>query len=116
MRLIIEARLVDGESDPLEEGDGVLAVIERPDRSVAELGLTLTEGRSLLAKVQTELISKKVQRCSHLIWPERTTAAASPCNRTEAGSPFKTRNWTSAARVRHQAGHHIGGQRPRRYS
>ncbi|GAB6846364.1 hypothetical protein [Paraburkholderia kururiensis] len=62
MRLIIEARLVDGESDPLEEGDGVLAVIERPDRSVAELGLTLTEGRSLLAKVQTELISKKVQR------------------------------------------------------
>jgi hypothetical protein len=31
MRLIIEARLVDGESEPVEEGDGVLAVFERPD-------------------------------------------------------------------------------------
>jgi hypothetical protein len=62
MRLIIEARLVDDESEPVEEGDGVLAVIERPDLSLAELGLTLAEGRSLLAKVQTELISQQVQR------------------------------------------------------
>jgi hypothetical protein len=54
MRLIIEARLVDGDSDTVEEGDGVLAVVERPDCSLAELGLTLTEGRSLLAKVQAE--------------------------------------------------------------
>jgi hypothetical protein len=54
--------LVDGESDPVEEGDGVLAVVERPDLSLAELGLTLAEGRSLLAKVQTELISQQVQR------------------------------------------------------
>ncbi|MGU7771741.1 hypothetical protein ACV229_16415 [Burkholderia sp. MR1-5-21] len=62
MRLIIEARLVDCESDPVDEGDGVLAVIERPDLSLTELGLTLAEGRTLLAKVQTELISKQVQR------------------------------------------------------
>ncbi|MFM0007758.1 hypothetical protein PQR57_43355 [Paraburkholderia dipogonis] len=62
MRLIIEARLVDGETDTFEECDGVLAVVVRPDRSLAELGLTLAEGRSLLAKVQTELISKQVQR------------------------------------------------------
>jgi hypothetical protein len=62
MRLIIEARLVDGDTDTVEEGDGVLAVVARPDRSLAELGLTLAEGRSLLAKVQTELISKQVQR------------------------------------------------------
>jgi len=48
---------VDDESDPVEEGDGVLAIVERPDRSLAELGLTLTEGRSLLAKVQTKLTS-----------------------------------------------------------
>jgi hypothetical protein len=61
MRLIIEARLVDGDSDTVEEGDGVLAVVERPDCSLAELGLTLAEGRSLLAKVQAELISKQVQ-------------------------------------------------------
>lgn len=60
-RLIIEARLVDGDSDTVEEGDGVLAVVERPDCSLAELGLTLAEGRSLLAKVQAELISKQVQ-------------------------------------------------------
>jgi hypothetical protein len=31
MRLIIEARLADGDNDTVEEGDGVLAVIERPD-------------------------------------------------------------------------------------
>jgi hypothetical protein len=61
MRLIIEARLVDGDSDTVEEGDGVLAVVERPDCSLAELGPTLAEGRSLLAKVQAELISKQVQ-------------------------------------------------------
>ncbi|SOE87890.1 hypothetical protein SAMN05446935_8564 [Burkholderia sp. YR290] len=57
MRLIIEARLVDGDSDTVEDGDGVLAVVERPDCSLAELGLTLAEGRSL----QAELISKQVQ-------------------------------------------------------
>ncbi|MFL9901415.1 hypothetical protein PQR75_10955 [Paraburkholderia fungorum] len=61
MRLIIEARLADGDNDTVEEGDGVLAVIERPDCCLAELGLTLAEGRSLLAKVQTELISKQVK-------------------------------------------------------
>jgi len=62
MRLIIEARLVDGDSDTVEEGDGILAVIERPDCSLADPGLSLAEGRSLMAKVQTELISKQVQR------------------------------------------------------
>ena len=50
MRLIIEARLADGDNDTVEEGDGVLAVIERPDSCLAELGLTLAEGRSLLAR------------------------------------------------------------------
>src|ERR1700693_5818828 len=62
MRLIIEARLVDGDSDTVEEGDGILAVIERPDCSLADPGLSLAEGRSLLAKEQTGLISKQVQR------------------------------------------------------
>jgi len=61
MRLIIEARLVDGDSDMVVDGDEVLAVVERPDCSLAELGLTLAEGRSLLAEVQAELISKQVQ-------------------------------------------------------
>lgn len=42
-------------------GDGVLAVVERADRSLAELGLTLAEGCSFLAEVQAELISKRMQ-------------------------------------------------------
>ena len=46
----------------VEECDHVLAVVERPDCSLAEPGLTHAEGRSLLAKVQTELISKQVKQ------------------------------------------------------
>jgi hypothetical protein len=61
MRLIIEARLADGDNDTVEEGDGVLAVIERPDGCLADLGLAPAEGRSLLPKVQAELISRQVQ-------------------------------------------------------
>ncbi|KAE8754579.1 hypothetical protein FSO04_38820 [Paraburkholderia madseniana] len=61
MRLIIEARSADGDNDTVEKVDGVLAVIERPDCCLADLGLTLAEGRLLLAKVQAELISKQVQ-------------------------------------------------------
>jgi hypothetical protein len=62
MRLIIEAmRLADGDRDAVNDGDGVLAVVERPDCSLAQLGLTLAEGRSLLAKVQAELVSKQVE-------------------------------------------------------
>jgi hypothetical protein len=61
MRLIIAARLSDGDSDTVNDGDGVLAVVERRDCSLAQLGLTLAEGRSLLAKVQTELVSKQVE-------------------------------------------------------
>jgi hypothetical protein len=61
MRLIIEAGLADEESDAVNDGDGVLAVVERHDCSLAQLDLTLAEGRSLLAKVQAELISKQVE-------------------------------------------------------
>ena len=61
MRLIIEVRLADGDSDKVNDGDGVLAVVERRECSLDQLGLTLAEGRSLLAKVQAELISKQVQ-------------------------------------------------------
>ena len=61
MRLIIEARLSDGDSDTINDGDGVLAVVERRDSSLAQLGLTLAEGRSLLVKVQAELVSKQVE-------------------------------------------------------
>src|SRR4030095_3073968 len=40
--------------------EGGLAVIERGDGSLADLALTLAEGRSLSATVQTELVSKQV--------------------------------------------------------
>ncbi|MEA3111267.1 MAG: hypothetical protein QOG58_1066, partial [Caballeronia sp.] len=49
MRLIIEARLEGGETS--ETGATIVAVVERKDRSVADLGLTLAEGRALLAEV-----------------------------------------------------------------
>jgi hypothetical protein len=61
MRLIIEARLANGDNDTVGEGDRVLAVVERPDCSLADLGLSLAEGRSLLAKVKAKFISKQVQ-------------------------------------------------------
>jgi hypothetical protein len=61
MRLIIEARLADEDSDTVNDGEGVLAVVERRNCGLDQLGLTLAEGRSLLAKVQAELISKQVQ-------------------------------------------------------
>ena len=65
MRLIIEARLSDGDSDTVNDGDGVLAVVERRDCSLAQLGLTLAEGRSLLAKVHP--LSKAL---TNLVTPE----------------------------------------------
>src|SRR5258708_27159208 len=57
MRLIIEARLEGGETS--ETGATIVAVVERKDRSVADLGLTLAEGRALLAEVQSLLVSQQ---------------------------------------------------------
>jgi len=52
MRLIIEARLEgDQASSAATEAATIIAVLERQDRSVAGLGLTLAEGRNLLAEV-----------------------------------------------------------------
>ncbi|HEY5579788.1 MAG TPA: ISKra4 family transposase [Rhodoferax sp.] len=58
MRLIIEARLEgDQASSAATEAAKIVAVVERQDRSVAGLGLTLAEGRALLAQVQSVLVS-----------------------------------------------------------
>jgi hypothetical protein len=57
MRLIIEARLEGGETSETEAT--TVAVVERKDRSVADLGLTLAEGRALLAEVQSLLVSEQ---------------------------------------------------------
>src|SRR6266436_5515440 len=54
MRLIIEARL-----EGAQTGATIVDVVERQDRSVADLGLTLAEGRALLAKVQSILVSQQ---------------------------------------------------------
>jgi hypothetical protein len=58
MRLIIEARLEGNQtSSAATEAATIVAVVERQDRSVAGLGLTLAEGRALLAEVQSVLVS-----------------------------------------------------------
>ncbi len=59
MRLIIEARF-EGTQTRAESADTkVIAVVERQDRDVANLGLSLAEGRALLAEVQSVLVSKQ---------------------------------------------------------
>jgi len=45
MRLIIEARLEGAPTSASATEPTIVAVVERQDRSVADLGLTLTEGR-----------------------------------------------------------------------
>jgi hypothetical protein len=60
MRLIIEARLEGGETSETEAT--IVAVVERKDSSVADLGLTLAEGRAFLAEVQSSLVSEQTAR------------------------------------------------------
>jgi hypothetical protein len=57
MRLIIEARLESDQASSAAESATIVAVVERQDRSVASLGLTLAEGRALLGEVQSVLVS-----------------------------------------------------------
>jgi hypothetical protein len=60
MRLIIEVRFVDEDDNASRADNAVLAVIERPDHDLSQLGLTLSEGRSLLAEAQRALVSRQV--------------------------------------------------------
>jgi hypothetical protein len=59
MRLIIEARLEGEQTSAMAVDATIVAVMERRDRSVAGLGLTLAEGRALLAEVQSTLVLKQ---------------------------------------------------------
>ena len=59
MRLIIEARLEGEQTSATASEATIAAVIERRDGSVADLGLTLAEGRALLAEVQSVLVSQQ---------------------------------------------------------
>lgn len=56
MRLIIEARPEGGEERATDAT--IVAVVERKDRSLADLGLTLAEGRAPLAEVQSFLVKR----------------------------------------------------------
>ncbi len=60
MRLIIEARIDDGECDAKRDGNTIVAIVDRRDKDLSQLGLTLAEGRSLLAEVQSALVSRGV--------------------------------------------------------
>ncbi len=62
MRLIIEARIDDGECDAKREGSTIVAIVDRRDKDLSQLGLTLAEGRSVLAEVQSALVSQQVAR------------------------------------------------------
>ena len=58
MPLIIEARIEDDQASSVAiQAATIVAVLERQDHSVAGLGLTLAEGRALLAEVQSALVS-----------------------------------------------------------
>jgi hypothetical protein len=57
MRLVIEARVEDEEARATDAT--IVAVVERNDRSLADLGLTLAEGRALLAEVQSLLVPEQ---------------------------------------------------------
>ena len=59
MRLIIEARMEDDQTSSTVTETTIVAVMERQERSIADLGLTLAEGRALLAKVQSVLVSRQ---------------------------------------------------------
>jgi hypothetical protein len=59
MRLIIEARLEGAQPGATAAEATIVGVVERQGRSVADLGLTLAEGRALLAKVQSILVSQQ---------------------------------------------------------
>jgi len=61
MRLIIEAHLEDAQMGAAPVETTIVEVVERQDGSVANLGLTLAEGRDLLAKVQSILVSKQTE-------------------------------------------------------
>ena len=58
MRLIIEARMEDEQTSSTATEATIVAVVDRQERSVAGLGLTLAEGRALLAEVQSVLAHK----------------------------------------------------------
>ncbi len=84
MRLIIEARLEGSETGTFASETRVVAVIDRQDHSVADLGLTLAEGRALLTEVQAGLVAPNggLDRGASPLAP-----VAAQCSRTRTAEP-----------------------------
>jgi len=61
MKLVIEARLESEDSHAPSEPIKI-AVLDRPDEDLDQLGLTLEEGRELLAAAQSALIFRQAAR------------------------------------------------------
>lgn len=61
MRLIIEARIDQTQAGVAPEPAMILAVIERRECDLGDLGMTLAEGRSLLAEAQSVLVSRQAR-------------------------------------------------------
>src|SRR5258708_4277020 len=59
MRLIMEARLEGAQTGATAAEATIVDVVERQAHSVADLGLTLAEGRALLSKIQSILVSQQ---------------------------------------------------------
>ena len=59
MKLVIEARLEDDASTALADQPVMLAVIERKDHDLTDFGLSLAEGRRLLAAAQSALAARQ---------------------------------------------------------
>lgn len=61
MRLIIEARIDETQAGVPPEPAMTLAVIERRESDLGDLGMSLAEGRSLLAEAQSALVSRRAR-------------------------------------------------------
>ena len=60
MKLIIEARIEDSDS---QAGQAfVVGTVQRREGKLADLGLSLAEGRSLLGQMQSTLVSKQAEQ------------------------------------------------------
>jgi hypothetical protein len=111
MRLIIEARLEDDKvTAAATDAATIVAVLERQDHSVADLGLTLAEGRALLAEVQSVLVSRQAAdwmagqlacgRCGSMLTHKdtRTIVMRTVFGKVEIPSP---RLWTCTCGAKH---------------
>jgi hypothetical protein len=107
MRLIIEVRIENEDGGASREDGTVVMMISRRERNLSQLGLTLAEGRSLLAEVQAVLASQQAAQwiagetdCRHCGSPLSHKDSRSIVLRTVFGKVRlkSPRLWTCACR------------------